>query len=243
MSEDNRCIYLNMVITSLWTTAWILFLVVGDKFMNLDLWQAILVAAIPALISGMITYCISRKGKLSSIDQKLEDINKQFGKNEDKTLSARINDNFENVTKQLGTEYYKNQSLSSQHERICRVISNKAKEQTHMINEQTELISSIKKKITYKEEREYALQKAMSEKTLQAKEVAENFIYLSQKLGEQEYENEELTKALEQKNNEAEQLNKKIAILEQQITNMEQKLEEMQAKKDNGIHCSFGPKL
>ena len=48
----------------------------------------------------------------------------------------------------------------------------------------------------------------MSEKTLQAKEVAENFIYLSQKLGEQEYENEELTKALEQKNNEAEQLNK-----------------------------------
>lgn len=86
MSEDNRCIYLNMVITSLWTTAWILFLVVGDKFMNLDLWQAILVAAIPALISGMITYCISRKGKLSSIDQKLEDINKQFGKNEDKTL-------------------------------------------------------------------------------------------------------------------------------------------------------------
>lgn len=82
-----------------------------------------------------------------------------------------LNEKFNDISKKLGTENYKNRSLSLQHENICDLVENKSEVELNAINNYGEFIGEIitdinergKKEAYQKEEREKYLTPEMLE--------------------------------------------------------------------------------
>lgn len=143
---------------------WIYFL--GGDFMSekFQFYYSIfsIVGEIAAIIISIYLATKTTNDKIRDTQDKIRDTQDKI-----ETLQITCNEKFNNIDKKLGTENYKDRSLSLQHENICDMIENRSETEINVLNSYGEIITDInernKKEAHQKEEREKFLTPEMLE--------------------------------------------------------------------------------
>lgn len=228
MSYIYKIIFVNHIITIVWTTVIVSYLLEENHTMDINFWQGVLIATIPSVIAGCFSYNIAKKGKLSDIDKKLETMERRIGVNDSKTLLTEINDNFSSVSSKLGTQDHCNKSLSVQHDEIQYLISLKSKEQSGMFADQMDIIKEINEREKAEIRRNKQIENSLSQQTIEAKQISDSFAYLTRRVEKLEYSLKESEEISAEKS-------KKIGRLEGEIIELEQKLSVYEAERSKPI--------
>lgn len=94
----------------------------GNLVMTTEHIFSIVVGIVPSVITGIVTWTVSRKSQLNKNTEAINELTKRIGASEDKTLKAELGDQYNNVIDGMGTKQGGGTSLTKQHETMQTVI-------------------------------------------------------------------------------------------------------------------------
>lgn len=106
---DNKCKNL-LIFGFIWSEMMVVYMITKES--RMEFWQTLLIAVVPAIITGIITMVISKKSQLNKLSEQLDVMKKSFGQLEDKSLRSLI----EEIRNDIGRG--DQGSLSRQHEEV-----------------------------------------------------------------------------------------------------------------------------
>ena len=132
-------ILVNQVIGYMWSICIALWLMM--KEVNMEFWKMLLISAIPALITGVVTYIVSKNSQIRKNTDVIETMMRQLGLRDDMTLRTEVNKHYNDIKNDIGRG--ENGSLSYQHEYILGEINKNYLEIKNRYNKQDEAYRSF----------------------------------------------------------------------------------------------------
>ena len=132
-------ITVNQAIGYIWSICIALWLMMEE--VNMGFWKMLLISAIPALITGIVTYIVSRNSQIKKNTDAIETMMRQLGLRNDMTLRTEVNKHYNDIKNDIGRG--ENGSLSYQHEYIVGEINKNYSEIKNRYNKQDEAYRSF----------------------------------------------------------------------------------------------------
>lgn len=99
-------------------TTTVIFLYGGNS--SMEWWQTLLIAILPALITGVITLIVSRQSQINKNTQKIDRLSAQIGTDDSISLKTEMSKSFNSIISDIGRN--DNSSLTKQHSEIIQIL-------------------------------------------------------------------------------------------------------------------------
>lgn len=199
---------------------------------------AALIGVLGALIVDIFANIRGWKKTKALIEDSFKSFENHIGISDDITLRKDIENNFNDLSSQIGTQDHHNKSLSVQHDEIRELINSKSKEQSGMFADQMDVIKEINERGKEEEYKRKAHEEVMSQRTLESKEVAESFSYLMRRTAELEFELKKNAEESNVKSEEIKRLNNEIDKLRKQLYNLYNNVRKDKPEKDEPLNLT-----
>jgi len=104
------------MIELVWSYILVVWLLMGERMMEFNFIQTILIAVAPAAITGIVTYVAAKSSQLKDNTAELKKLNERLGLSEEQTLWKQIASGFEVISNDIGRK--DDSSLTKQHRQI-----------------------------------------------------------------------------------------------------------------------------
>lgn len=202
----------------------------GDKQnmdgITVDFIQKLIIAILPAFITGLVTFFIGKKSRINNLSNNIEELKNQIGSQEGTTLTKYVSDTFDSIKEDIGRQ--DRGSLSKQHdylqnllEKEINLIEKRYESDSNRLqkfdNEQQNIDNTIKQFILF--------QKSWYKQVETISELQAENSKLNATIKEKEKENDTIRKELKTYQLEIKERKEKIESLTQQNKLLSSKLE------------------
>lgn len=106
----------NLVINMVWSYVLVIWLLIGEKTMEMSFIQTLIIAVVPTVIAVVATYATTKQSQIKENTNELNKLRQCLGLREDQTLQSQITGQFESISNDIGRR--DNASLTKQHQEI-----------------------------------------------------------------------------------------------------------------------------